>query len=68
MPFPVEAETTQVYQEGRSALGSLVTRLIAIGQQIISFVLKVAGQIFSLASEHPLGLVLGVANVMIWIS
>ncbi len=64
----VESETTQVYEEGRSLLGSIVTRLIAIVHAIIDHAIKVAKQIITYASEHPLALTLLVTNIMIWIS
>jgi len=68
MPFPIEAETEQVYEEGRSILGSLITRLLAIVQQIISHVVHIARQIMTYASEHPLAMTLLIANIMIWVS
>jgi len=68
MPFPVDAEAMQTYEEGRSVLGSLVTRLMAIVQQIINYVMSVSREVFRLASEHPLGLTLGVCNLIIWMS
>jgi hypothetical protein len=68
MPFPVESETEQVYEEGRSALGSLITRLIAIVQQIIRWVASVASKLIEWAGEHPLATILLVANLVIWVS
>ncbi|MEM2446861.1 MAG: hypothetical protein QW734_09405 [Candidatus Bathyarchaeia archaeon] len=68
MPIPVDAEAQQVYEEGRSILGSLITRLIAIVHRILDEVLKVARQIITYASEHPLAMTLLVANMMIWVS
>jgi hypothetical protein len=63
-----EAETLEVYDEGRSVLGSLVTRLIAIVHRVIDEVLKLARQLLRYAGEHPLALVLTVANLCIWMS
>jgi len=68
MPFPVEAESTQAYEEARSVLGSLVTQLIAIVRQIMAFTLNMSRQLITYASEHPLALTLMVANVCIWMS
>jgi hypothetical protein len=68
MPFPVDAETEEVYEEGRSALGSLITRLIAIVQQIIRWVSHVASKIVEWAAEHPLAITLLTANLCIWVS
>jgi len=68
VPFPVEAESSQVYEEGRSVLGSLITRLIAILHNIIDHVIRIAKQVITYASEHPLAMTLLVANIMIWVS
>jgi flagellar biosynthesis/type III secretory pathway protein FliH len=64
----VEAESVQVYEEGRSILGSLVNRFIAIVHRIVDEILKVTRQIITYASEHPLATVLLTANIMIWVS
>jgi hypothetical protein len=68
MPFPVEAETEEVYEEGRSILGSLITRLIAIVQQIVRWVTAIATRIVEYAAEHPLAITLLIANICIWVS
>lgn len=68
MPFPVDAESVEEYEEARSVLGSLVTRLIAIVQQLIRWVTGVASQIVTWAGEHPLAMTLLVANFCIWVS
>jgi hypothetical protein len=68
MPFPIDAESMEVYEEGRSVLGSLVTQLIAVVRQIMNYVMSVSREVFRLACEHPLGLTLGVCNMMIWVS
>jgi hypothetical protein len=64
----IDAEMEQVYEEGRSVLGSLVTRMIAIVQQIIAYVMSITRQIVTYAGEHPLALTLVVANMMIWVT
>jgi hypothetical protein len=64
----IDAEMEQVYEEGRSVLGSLVTRLIAIVQQIMAYVMSITRQIVTYAGEHPLALTLVVSNMMIWVS
>jgi len=68
MPFPVEAETEEMYEEARSVLGSLITRLISIVQQILRWVITVASKIIEWAGEHPLAMTLLVANICIWVS
>ncbi len=68
MPFPVDAETEETYEEARSVLGSFITRLIAIVQQLIRWVTSVASQIVKWAGEHPLAMTLLVANFCIWVS
>jgi len=64
----IEAEQLQVYEEARSVLGSLVTRLIGIVQQIMAFVTQVARQLMTYAGEHPLALTLTVANICVWMA
>jgi hypothetical protein len=63
-----EAESEQVYEEGRSILGSLITRLLAVVHMLIDHVVKVGKQFISWAGEHPLALTLAVANIVIWVS
>jgi hypothetical protein len=64
----LDAEASQVYEEGRSILGSLITRLIAIAHSIIHYAISLGKTIIYYASEHPLALTLLVANVCIWMS
>ena len=64
----VESETTQAYEEGRSVLGSLVTRLLAIVHRIMDFALNISRQLYTYASEHPLAMTLGICNLIIWMS
>lgn len=68
MPFPVEAESEQIYEEGRSALASAITQLIAIVRSIINYALKVVDKIVTWAGDHPLAMLLLTANILIWIS
>lgn len=68
MPFPVESESSQVYEEGRSALASAITQLISIVRTIINFALSIGAKIISYAGEHPLAMMLLTANILIWIS
>lgn len=67
MPFPVEAETEEAYEEARSVLGSLITQLISIVRTILTYALRIARQVITYASEHPLAMILLVSNIMIWI-
>jgi hypothetical protein len=68
MPFPVEAESEQVYEEGRSVLASFITQLIAIVRQLIKWVTDVAKRIIEWTAEHPLAMLLLVTNICIWVS
>jgi hypothetical protein len=63
-----DAELTQVYEEGRSALASAITQLIGIVRTIISYALKVVDKVVTWAGEHPLAMILLTANIFIWIS
>jgi len=63
-----ESETTQVYEEGRSMLGSLVTQLIGIMRQVMAFTLRISGQIIAWAGENPLAMTLAISNIIIWMS
>jgi len=68
MPFPVEAESEQVYEEGRSVLASFITQLIAIVRQLIKWVTDVAKRVIEWTAEHPLAMFLLVTNICIWVS
>jgi hypothetical protein len=68
MPFPVDAETEEAYEEARSVLGSFITQLIAITRQLIRWVTSVVSKIVEWAGEHPLAITLLVANICIWVS
>ena len=68
MPFPVEAESEQAYEEGRSVLASFLTQLIAIVRQLIKWVTDVAKRIIEWTAEHPLAMILLVTNICIWVS
>jgi hypothetical protein len=68
MPFPVDAETEEAYEEARSVLGSTITQLIAVVRQLIRWVTTTVSQIIKWAGEHPLAMVLLIANVCIWVS
>ncbi|MEM1563001.1 MAG: hypothetical protein QXV75_08480 [Candidatus Bathyarchaeia archaeon] len=68
MPIGVEAEAEQAYEEGRSVLASLITRLLAIVHRIIDHIIHVARQIMTYASEHPLAMILLTANIMVWVT
>jgi hypothetical protein len=67
MPFPIDAESEETYEEARSVLGSLITRLIAIVQQLIRWVTSVVSQIVKWTGEHPLAMTLLVSNFCIWV-
>jgi hypothetical protein len=68
MPFPVEAESEQAYEEGRSVLASFITQLISIVRQLIKWVTDVAKRIIEWTAEHPLAMILLVTNICIWVS
>jgi hypothetical protein len=68
MPFPMEAEAEQAYEEGRSVLASFITQLIAIVRQLIKWVTDVAKRIIEWTAEHPLAMTLLVTNICIWVS
>jgi len=68
MPWPVEAEAEQEYEEARSVLGSFITQLIGIVRQLIKWVTDVAKRIIEWTAEHPLAMTLLVANICIWVS
>jgi hypothetical protein len=68
MPFPVEAESEECYEEARSVLGSFITQLIAIVRQLIKWVTDVAKRLIEWTAKHPLAMTLLVANICIWVS
>jgi hypothetical protein len=67
MPFPIEAETEEIYEEARSVIGSLLTQLIGIARTILTYAIRIARQVITYASEHPLAMIMLVSNIMIWI-
>lgn len=68
MPFPVEAEATQVEEEARSVIGTLIAQIIGVVRAIVNFALGMSRRFIEWAGEHPLALILTVANVMVWVS
>jgi len=68
MPFPIEAETAETYEEARSVLGSFITQLIGIVRQLVHWVTSVVSQVVKWAGEHPLAITLLIANFCIWVS
>jgi len=68
MPFPVESESTQLYEEARSAIGSLIANILAIVRQIIDFAVKMFRQLVDYTAQHPEAMVLTVGNFCIWMA
>lgn len=68
MPFPVDAETTQVYEEGRGALASVISNLLGILRQFIAWATGMFRQIISYVAEHPEGTIQLVGNFCIWMA
>lgn len=64
----VEAESSTFYEEARSILGSLVTRLLAIAHMIIDHIIRISRQILVYTAESPLAMTLLAANIIIWAS
>jgi len=54
--------------EARSAIGSVLTQLVAIVRQMLAMALSVMQRFIGWAGEHPLAAVLTVANIAIWVS
>jgi hypothetical protein len=54
--------------EARSAIGSVLTQLVAIVRQILQMALNTMQRFIGWAGEHPLAAVLTVANLAIWVS
>jgi len=63
-----EVEESQAYEEARSILGSIVSKLISIAQTVIHWVMSVARQFITYTSENPLAVVLLVCNACIWLA
>jgi hypothetical protein len=54
--------------EARSAIGSVLTQLVAIVRQMLQMALNVMQRFVTWAGEHPLAMVLTTANLAIWVS
>jgi hypothetical protein len=68
MPVLIEAEADNIYQEGRSLLASIVTQLVSIVRQILTFLMNLSVRFVEWAGEHPLAAITSVINMAIWIS
>jgi len=68
MVFGLEAETTQVYEEVRGAIASVISQIGHIVRQILEFFFKLIRQFYTYVAENPLQALLLVSNVVIWIS
>lgn len=64
----IEAEQTQVYEEARAVLGSVVTQMIGIVRQIYGYVMSLSIRLIAYAGEHPLAMTLIVANLCVWVA
>lgn len=68
MVLGLEAETTQVYEEVRGAIASVVSQIGNIIRQILDFFMKLLRQFYTYVAENPLNALLLVTNVVVWIS
>jgi hypothetical protein len=68
MPFPVEAESGQVYEEARSAVGSLITQILGLFRQLISWATSTFTRIVSYSAEHPEAMIQLIGNWCIWMA
>jgi hypothetical protein len=68
MPFPIDAESEQFYDEARSAVGSLIASIMGIFRQLISWATSMFTRIVSYSAEHPEAMIQLVGNFCIWMS
>jgi len=68
MPFPIDAETQEVYEEARSGLATLIGNIMGILRQLIAWATSMFTRITSYVGEHPLAMVQLVGNFCIWMS
>lgn len=68
MPFPVDAESAQVYEEGRSAIATIIGNVLGILRQLIAWATSTFTRIMSYAAEHPEAMIQLVGNFCIWMS
>jgi hypothetical protein len=68
MPFPVDAETIQYYEEARSVLGTLINNIMAIVRTVINWAIMFFDKMVTFAGEHPEAFLLTVGNLIIWVS
>lgn len=60
--------TGEQVEEARSVLASVLTQMINTVRTILAYVMEIFSRFVKYAGEHPLAMVLTVANVCIWIS
>jgi hypothetical protein len=68
MPIGVEAEASQIYEEARSVLGTLINNIMAIVRTVINWAIMFFDKIVTFAGEHPEAFLLTVGNLIIWVS
>ncbi|MBS7612473.1 hypothetical protein KEJ27_09815 [Candidatus Bathyarchaeota archaeon] len=68
MPLGVEAEATQVYEEARSALATVIANVMGIIRQILAWALTFAKSVFDFSANHPEAFILLVGNALIWLT
>jgi len=60
------ADTTA--DEAKSLVASAVTQILNIVRTVIAYVMEVMRRFTQWAGEHPLGAILMITNITIWIS
>jgi len=60
--------TDTVAEEARSTVASLITQIINTVRTIVAYALEVMRRFMQWIGEHPLAMVLTIADICIWIS
>jgi len=55
-------------EEARSVAGTLVAQIITLVRNIINYVLEYIRKFYEWAGQHPLGAILFITNMAIWVS
>lgn len=64
----LEAETTQVYEEVRGAIASVITQVGHIIRMIIDYFLRVLRQFYTYVAENPLNAMLMISTTLVWMT
>jgi len=64
----LQTGTMGAEEEARSAIGTVLAQIITLIRGIVNYVMEYMRRFLQWAGEHPLGAILFITNMAIWIS